>query len=523
MKFSKIKLITPAMTMLLMAIILISISCSDDETKTAVPSPTIISFSPTEGIEGATVIITGTNFSTTASANVVTFNGTAATITEATATQITTTAPTGATTGKIAITVNSKTVISATDFTVDFPPSITSFTPTSGAVGATVTITGANFSTVVSENIVKFNNTAATVTAATATQITTTVPTGATTGKITVQVGTQTATSTDDFEILTILVSTLAGSSAPGFADGTGTAAQFNQPDGVAVDAAGNIYVADRDNNRIRKITPDGVVSTLAGSGIYGFADGTGTSAQFKTPSGVAVDAAGNVYVGDTGNHRIRKITSAGVVSTLAGSGTAGFAEGTGIAAQFSGPSGVAVDAAGNIYVTDASNHRIRKITSSGEVSTLAGSSSGFADGTGSAAQFYYPYGVAVDAAGNIYIGDNSNNRIRKITSAGVVSTLAGSGIFGFADGTGTAAQFKFPNGVAVDAAGNIYVADVHNHRIRKITSSGEVSTLAGSTSGFADGTGSAARFSYPNGVAVDASGNIYVGDNYRIRKITIQ
>ena len=217
------------------------------------------------------------------------------------------------------------------------------------------------------------------------------------------------------------------------------------------------MYVADQENHRIRKITTSGVVSTLAGS-TYGYADGTGTSAKFNYPFGVAVDGAGNVYVADQGNHRIRKITTSGVVSTLAGS-TYGYTDGTGTSAQFKYPIGVAVDGAGNVYVADQSNHRIRKITTSGVVSTLAGSTQGYTDGTGTSAQFSYPRGVAVDGAGNVYVADRYNHRIRKITASGVVSTLAGSSQ-GYTDGTGTSAKFDYPSGVAVDGAGNVYVAD---------------------------------------------------------------
>jgi len=318
----------------------------------------------------------------------------------------------------------------------------------------------------------------------------------------------------------------------PGYSDGTGSDARFNVPDGIAVDASGNVYVADRNNNTIRKITPDGVVSTLAGrAGFAGGDDGTGSDARFYWPSGVAVDSAGNVYVADApsfdydtlsyiGGHTIRKITPSGVVTTLAGlAGSSGSADGTGSAARFNEPSGVAVDSAGNVYVADWRNNTIRKITPGGVVSTLAGLAS--------------PFGVAVDSSGNVYVAATFNFTIHKITPGGVVSTLAGR-FRGGADGTGSAARFAWPYGVAVDSAGNVYVADSpyremedlsyrYGHTIRKITPSGVVTTLAGLAGipGGADGTGSAARFASPKGVAVDSAGNVYVADtgNNTIRK----
>ncbi len=319
-------------------------------------------------------------------------------------------------------------------------------------------------------------------------------------------------------------VSTLAGSGVAGFTNGTGTSAQFSYPKGIAIDASGNVYVADTFNKTIRKITLAGAVTTFAGSGTQGYADGIGTAAKFYSPSGVAVDGSGNVYVADTNNHRIRKITTSGVVTTLAGSGTAGYADGTGTSAQFFQPLGVAVDGSGNVYVADYGNHRIRKITSSGVVNTLAGSGvAGYADGTGTVAQFNWPSGVEVDGSGNVYVADYTNHRIRKITPSGVVSTLAGSGTAGFADGIGIAAKFYWPSDVAVDGSGNVYVADSGNHRIRKITPAGVVTSLAGSgIAGYLDGTGTSVQFYQPIGVAVDGSGNVYVADyiNHRIRKI---
>ena len=322
-----------------------------------------------------------------------------------------------------------------------------------------------------------------------------------------------------------LLLSTLAGSGSPDFANGTGISASFNSPAGTSVDGSGNAYVADINNSCIRKITPSGVVTTLAGSGTAGFANGTGTAAKFYNPTGVAVDGSGNVYVADQSNYRIRKITAAGVVSTLAGE-TAGYADGKGTAASFMNPRGVAVDGSGNVYVADAGNNSIRKITPVGVVTTLAGGTAGYADGNGTAARFQWPQGIAVDGSGNIYVADHNNNCIRKITSTGLVTTLAGNGTVGYVDGKGTAARFKGPEEVTVDVLGNLYVADAGNNRICKITSAGEVTTLASSKTGiFADGSSSSTSFSYPFGVALNSSATkLYVAEvqNQRVRTIDL-
>ena len=319
-------------------------------------------------------------------------------------------------------------------------------------------------------------------------------------------------------------VATVAGSGTAGYNDSnTGNLAKFNNPQGTAVDAAGNIYVADKANNRVRKITASGVVTTLAGSS-YGFLDGTGTDAKFRYPSDVAVDISGNIYVADSYNHRIRKITPTGVVSTLAGDGYTGSSDGTGSSARFYYPSGIAVDSDGNIYIADKNNNRIRKISAAGVVTTLAGSSYGYFDGSGDDAKFRYPLDLAVDATGNVYVADTDNHTIRKILPDGTVTTIAGSGSSGSTDGTGTQASFNSPSGVTVDNSGNIYVADKNNNRIRKVASTGVVTTVAGSTPGFFDGAASDALFYNPFGISVFGSSHLYVGDllNHRIRAVSL-
>ncbi len=300
----------------------------------------------------------------------------------------------------------------------------------------------------------------------------------------------------------------LAGNGKAGSANGSDTSAYFNEPSGLAVDASGNVYVADFGNNLIRKITPTGVVTTLAGSGTAGSTNATGIAASFNQPAGVAVDAAGNVYVADSGNSLIRKVTSAGIVTTLAGSGAAQYSDGTGVSASFYQPTGVAVDTSGNVYVADGGNNLIRKITSTGVVTTVAGgSSSGSINGTGTAALFFEPSGIAIDKSGNLFVADLGNYLIRKITPAGIVTTLAGRGVKGSVNGTGAAASFNGAGGLTVDASDNVYVADFGNNVIRKITSAGIVTTLGGTKSS----TG--ILFKGPYAVALDVTGNIYVAN----------
>jgi len=326
--------------------------------------------------------------------------------------------------------------------------------------------------------------------------------------------------------IFTHLAGTPGGA---GVSDGLGRAARFNGPDAVAVDAAGVVYVADTINHTIRKITPAGQVTTIAGlARTGGSADGTGSAARFFTPGGVAVDASGNVFVADTGNHTIRKITPAGVVTTFVGSpGSSGNNDGTGIVARFSGPTDLAFDASGVLFVADTGNSTIRKVTTAGVVSTFAGlpGVTGTSDGTGAGARFNGPKGIAIAPSGTIYVSDTQNHTIRAITPAAQVTTLAGlAGVFGWTDATGASARFRYPEGASVDAAGVLYVADGVNYKIRRITSGGVVTTLAGSGLGYADGTGAAVKFDNASDVAVDlATTTIYVADsgNDAVRALT--
>ncbi|MFL6248156.1 MAG: hypothetical protein ACJ74H_19180 [Thermoanaerobaculia bacterium] len=319
--------------------------------------------------------------------------------------------------------------------------------------------------------------------------------------------------------------STFAGSMpADGASDGVGTDALFHFPKGIALDAAGNAYVTD-SNCTIRKITPQRVVSTLAGTpGQCGSADGTGANARFREPSGIGVAPDGTIYVADTGNNTIRRITQQGVVTTLAGDPNDDdplFQDGTGAQAHFNSPYGLAVDSQGLIYVADSLNHRIRRVDPSGAVTTFAGSGSADDDdGVGTAADFDTPLGVAVDAARNVYVADSGNNAIRKITPAGVVTLHAGDteAAGGWQDTSiSLPVFFNRPVGIAIDAQGNLFVGDSNNRVIRRVTPARVVTTVAGKPfmSGNINGAGMTARFAYPEGIAVTQSGDVLIADIY--------
>lgn len=317
--------------------------------------------------------------------------------------------------------------------------------------------------------------------------------------------------------LATISYSTIAGSSGTvsNSRDGAATSAQFDQPRGVAIDRAGTIYVADTRNNTIRKIS-GGTVTTLAGTaGTEGSTNGTGADARFNEPFGIAVDDTGTLYVADASNNSIRRITSAGVVTTYAGGGGAGSTDGVTTSAKFDEPRGICIDSTGTIYVADYDNHTIRKITAAGVVSTVAGQADvpGNTDGIGTTASFRGPMGIAVDSTGVVYVADSGNRAIRRISSSGSVTTMTLS------------ASLGEPRGIAVTASGTILVADYGSHTIRSISSSGTVTTLAGSieSPGTADGATSAARFHYPSGITAATDGSILIADteNDTIRSIS--
>ncbi len=321
----------------------------------------------------------------------------------------------------------------------------------------------------------------------------------------------------------------VAGSGATGYQDGNGQAAKFAVPRGVHLGPDGTIYVADRDNHRVRTISPQGQVGTLAGSGTKGYVDGAGSNASFASPEDMTVGGDGSVYVADSGNHRIRRVSTKGEVSNYAGNGSGTWKDGVAGSSSFYNPQGIAVDKQGNVYVADTFNQRIRKIGSAtngvaGVVTTLAGSgTAGFKEGKGAAAQFNYPWGISVAANGVVYVADGNNHRVRRVAADGTVTTLAGDGSKGYLDGAAASARFSTPADVFALATGDVAVVERDGNRVRLITASGTVVTVAGTgTAGYVEGAGSVAQFNLPWGITGDKEGTLIVADTVsnRIRRL---
>lgn len=315
---------------------------------------------------------------------------------------------------------------------------------------------------------------------------------------------------------------TIAGAGYPGVEDGPALSASFSDPFGIAVDRRGNVYVAEGgQGNRIRRIKPDGQVDTIAGS-TEGFGDGRAMQAQFNTPSGIAIDKSGSILIADTSNNRIRKLAADGKVTTLAGSGAAGYRDGPSSEAEFDGPLGIAIDARGRVLVADAYNDRIREISTDGNVTTIAGTGApGFNDGATDSAAFDTPSGLTVDKDGNIFVADTGNNAVRKITPQGEVITIAGQSN---GEGSeGNSVRLNHPVGIAITHDGFVFVSNEGSGRVVRISPEGQAEKYAGSGLGFSDGSGDNARFNGPAGLAIDREGNLFVADsqNFTIRQIS--
>lgn len=328
-------------------------------------------------------------------------------------------------------------------------------------------------------------------------------------------------------------ITTVAGKGGSGGNSGDGgpaTSAELREPYGLALDKSGNLYIADRGNHNIRRVARNGIITTVAGNGTGGYSGdgGPATSAQLSQPLDLDFDAEGNVFIVDSGNHRIRKIATTGTITTVVGSGISGYAGdgGPATSAELSQPYGVAVDAEGNLFVADTFNHRIRKVSGNGIIRTIAGNGTSRYSGDGGSAtnaQISQPQGVAVDSVGTLYIADPDNHCVRKVDADGIITTFAGNGIPGFKGdgGPATEAQLSTPRNVAVDSEGNVYIAEFGNHRIRKVATNGIITTVAGSgVPGYLGdgGLATSARLFQPFGIAVDANGNLYIADTANLR-----
>lgn len=404
---------------------------------------------------------------------------------------------------------------------------IASVNPMSGTFGTEVTISGSEFGKTPDENVVTFNGHPAEIINMTEKSLDVIVPKGARSGPVKVTVNGASTTGPVFNYILTVNVSTHAGSGKPGYADGEANAARFNNPVGLELTNNNELIVVDYWNHSIRMVSADGIVSTLAGNGSEGYADGVGSTARFYRPIDVVSTSDGTSFVSDFGNHKIRRITPLGSVSTFAG-GKPGYKNGSSYEARFRFPAGITMAPNDTLYVCDSENNLIRWIAPNGEVGTYVGSGNfGFVNGYGTEVQFRWPFGLDSDNKRRLFVADHTNHSIRLVSKEKFVSTLSGGGEAGYQEGHDSEVRFNAPYDVVIDKNYYVYVADYKNNRIRIISPTGLVKTLAGNDpAGFENGDESEARFNGPIGLAVNDEGTVlFVADhhNHVIRKITIE
>ena len=400
---------------------------------------------------------------------------------------------------------------------------IDSIFPSRGNYRTTVIIYGNDFDKLPSNYFISINDLRCNIVTKTNTALTIALPARAGSGKFQIHFNNETKSSTDFIFEKIYLVSTIAGDGNIGLKDGQGTNARFFYPVSIIKDSKGDYLITDYFNHVIRKMDKNYNVTTYAGTGISGYLDGDKTSAKFSYPSGTVIDKNDNLYIADTYNHKIRKISTNGLVSTIAGS-TAGYLDGNANIAKFNQPKGIVMDAFGNIFIVDYNNDRIRKLSPNGIVETYAGSSKGFTDGIGVAAKFNFPATIACDLNNVLYVADASNNRIRKIDNNRNVTTLAGDGTVGLKDGLLSTCKLNEPKGVYLDNHQNVWIGDFSNHVVRYIDGD-SISTIIGSTQGFLDGENKNVKFNFPGGMLFENDSTILMCDvhNQRIRKIIIR
>ncbi len=508
----------------LIGLLLAHTSCKEELVVDPPKPPKIDYVDPLLGTVDTEVTIVGENFEAVATENEVTINGKSVDILAGNESEIIVKVPRDVGSGEVVVTTR---VARARGplFTYYNSVVITSVEPLSGSFNTLVIVRGENFEADKDMNKLKVNGKEIPLLSASSTEIKFTIPRATGTGPIIIS--TQYSAfegPTFNYELVPV-VYTIAGDGEEGFVNGVGEGARFSNPDGLALDGDDNIYVCDRGNHRLRKIDGAGNVTTFAGTGDQGVADGDLLAAKFNLPSGIAI-AGGDFFITDSGNGNIRKITSTGQVLTIAGDGVPGFTDGIGSIARFGAPRGIVVDNSGNLLIADFGNSVIRRVTPAGVVTTLAGDGiPGLMDGTGTVARFNFPVGIMWKDANTLLIADHLNNRIRSMMLDGTTTTFTGTGN-GFTDGDIASARFSGITSMAFDLNGNLLIADALNYRVRVLGANGMVTTIAGDgTKGFRNGLGVEAEFEFINAIVVNSKGEIIISDggNHAIRRIVFE